>query len=86
MTIEEAIQDLKQYIDTSIGQRMDGLATKEDLKALERRTKTDLSALEQRMDAKLDTVLDAVGERADAVDATQKDHERRITRLEHRAA
>lgn len=75
MTIEEAIKDLKQYIDTSIGQRLDGLATKEDLKALER-----------RMDTKLDTVLDAVGERADAVDETQKDHERRITRLEHYAA
>lgn len=89
MTIEEAIQDLKQYIDVSLKQRMVGLAAKDDLKALA--TKDDLKALEERMASKEDlfesqraiaetltTAIDALAPK-DQID----DHERRITRLEH---
>lgn len=96
MTIEEAIQDLKQYIDVSLNQRMVGLATKDDLKAFV--TKEDLKALEQRIEQRmaskedlfesqlaiaetLTTAIDALASK-DRVD----DHERRITRLEHRSA
>lgn len=96
MTIEEAIQDLKQYIDTSIGQRIDGLATREDVQQLDKRvgaieqgmaTKADVQALEKHMDEKIDTVLNAVGERfnaaEEAIEAQQwKALERRIQVLE----
>lgn len=87
MTIEEAIQDLKQYIDVSLNQRMDGLATKDDLKAFA--TKDDLKALEQRMASKEDLFESqrAIAETlTTAIEDQVDNHERRITRLEHHPA
>jgi len=100
MTIEEAIQDLKQYIDVSVGQRIDGLATSEDFKQLDKRieaieqgmaTKADVQALEKHVDEKLNTVLNAIGERfnaaEEAIEAQQyKALERRIRILEQLTA
>ncbi|XVS66010.1 hypothetical protein ACQPYE_08140 [Actinosynnema sp. CA-299493] len=70
---DEQFEDLKQLIDAR--------AT-----ATERYIDQRIAQSEQRMDAKLDTILDAIGERADAVDTIVQDHERRIVRLEKRAA
>lgn len=91
MTIEEAIQDLKQYIDVSVGQRIDGLATKEDVQRLDKRigaieqtmaTKADVKARESHIDEKLDTVLNAVGERFNA--AEEAIEAQQYKALEHR--
>jgi peptidoglycan hydrolase CwlO-like protein len=86
---EEVIQDLKQFIEATVSQQMAGLATKEDVKALD--AKIDrVDAKIDRLDKKVDAIQDAIAETMthanEAMDATLQDHERRLTRLEHRSA
>lgn len=86
MTNEQLFEDLRQLIEARASATEKYLEQRIDKVEQRVATKEDLKALEQRIDAKFDTVLDAVGERFDALDGTAKDHERRITRLEHHTA
>jgi hypothetical protein len=92
MSIEELLEDLKQFITTTVSQATAGMATKGDIAAIrsEMATKTDLAELRIEMkaghdklsgqisdlDLKVDTIADAQAE-------TMQDHELRLTRLEH---
>ncbi len=80
MTNEELFDDLKQFIEATITQRLSHFATKEDLAQLA--TKEDINSIRgelRLLDDKLDTIHDAVAD-------TVQDHERRIGRLEQRIA
>jgi hypothetical protein len=101
MTNEELFQDLKQFITATVSQQTAHLATKADIDGVVQRidlievkmaTKEDLKDTEHRLSEKMDRVQDAIAETltkaVEAVDTTKKveDHERRLTRLEHRTA
>jgi acetate kinase len=88
---EELFDDLKQFITTQNSQLEERLrsdmVTKDDIASI----KNDMATLAKKadlvdVDEKLDEILKAVGERVVHADDTLRDHERRITRLEHRAA
>lgn len=95
MTNEEILQDLKQFITATVSQQTAHLATKDDITDL----KGDINRLELRMD-QTETKLDQAIEKLDGVAGlvedmhkkqeslieNAKDHEHRITRLEHKLA
>lgn len=80
--LQAEISGAVQHLDKRIGELAEGLQQVNS----EMVTKIDLQELRSTIDEQSNTVLDAIGERADAVEETQKDHERRIARLEHRPA
>jgi hypothetical protein len=95
MTNEQLFDDLKQFIYTTISQQMANVATKDDIDRIDNRidtieakmaTKDDIKHLDQ----KLKDIQEAIGETLDKVndetDATLKDHDKRIRRLEHKLA
>ncbi len=89
MTNEELFDDLKQFIAAQNSQLEEQLradmATKEDLQRLEQSmaTKEDLKEVEKSIHQ---VVGDAMAQVNEENDARLGDHERRITRLEHRSA
>jgi hypothetical protein len=98
MTNEELFADLKQFIEATVSQQVAHLTTKDDLRGLEQHlgtveqrlgtiestmaTKADLHLLDQKLDA----VQDAIGEAFAQSDATLQNHERRLIKLERKAA
>ncbi|WP_148088859.1 hypothetical protein [Saccharothrix texasensis] len=80
--ISGVVQHLDKRID-GLERRMDGIekrmATKEDLTQLRREFKTDLNESHEAIAETLNTGLDSVASKPQV-----DDHERRITRLEHR--
>lgn len=82
MTNEELFKDLKQFITATVSQQTAGLATKEDLAGLA--TKEELVGLA----TKIENLTKEMNGRFDEVMNSEiiKDHERRITKLEHRLA
>ena len=72
---ENAIQDLKQFITSTISQQTANLATKEDVLHIEK---------------KIDELSDSVAEALETTNETSQslhdDHESRITKLEQRTA
>ena len=93
MTNEELITDLKQFITATVSQATADLTTKDDLAAVEHRVDQRLTTVEQgisTLDQKLDHVQEAIAdvftETTELHDAQLKDHERRLRKLEHRAA
>lgn len=89
MTNEELFQDLKQFITATVSQQMAHVATKDDIQdvrsdveGLSRR----LTAVESKLDQVQDAIADTLTQAAEATDATLQDHDKRLRRLEHRAA
>ena len=84
MTNEELLQDLKQFITATVSQQTAHLATKGDVSAI----RADIKALDTKTDQAQDGVGDTLIKLTKALDVTNEvqDHERRLTRLEHRAA
>jgi hypothetical protein len=82
MTNEELFTDLKQFIEATVSQQVAGLATKDDIKALD----TKIDRLDEKVDAIQDAIAETMTHANEAMDATIQDHERRLTRLEHRSA
>ncbi len=79
---QEQIDDLKQFIATTIAHQTSDTATKDDLAEL----KGDIARLDKKV-ADLQTQVSEVIDTAnEAVDTQLKDHEQRITRLEQAAA
>ncbi|HEV2639391.1 MAG TPA: hypothetical protein VGX23_29910 [Actinocrinis sp.] len=82
MTNEELFNDLKQFIDAKLSQER--AHTDEQLGKVQDDIK--------RLDTKIDQVQDGIGDTlvklTKALDVTKevRDHERRLTRLEHRVA
>lgn len=97
---EDVIADLKQFITTTVRQETASLATKDDLARLdvkidgvEQRLTAKIDGLEQRLgglEKKVDQIQAAIGEamsnETERVDTRLDDHDRRLRRLEHRAA
>ena len=84
MTNEELLNDLKQFIATTVSQQTAGLATKDDIKSLRDELKGEIRSVDQKVDAIQDAVAEALTQTNEALDATVQDHERRLKRLEHR--
>jgi archaellum component FlaC len=95
MTIEEMITDLKQFIATTVRQEVVGIEERLNtldakIDGVEQRLNTKIDGVEQRLSAKIDDVQAAIGDvivaETERVDRRFDDHEKRILRLEHRAA
>ncbi len=96
MTNDELFADLKQFIEAAVSQQAAHLDSRLDsaeqrMASIEQRidtiettmaTKADM----QLLDEKLDTIQDAIGDAFTHSDGTLQDHERRLQRLEHKAA
>lgn len=92
---EEVLEDLKQFIAATVSQQTSDLRM--DFERLERRLddKVDgldakINGVEQRLSKRIDDLTDFVSDAIDtaneSADTQLKDHERRITKLEHAAA
>lgn len=85
MTSDE-IQDLKQFIEATVGQQLalhtERLATKEDVERGEQRLGKRLD----EQDEKPDEILTAVGESLHHQDVRLNDHDDRLRKLERKAA
>lgn len=89
MTNEELLHDLKQFITAAVSQATTDLATKKDLEKLETKMNERFAGVDERFDEadeRFDEVLNAIGETTQEQAKTLKDHEVRITRLEHKVA
>lgn len=83
MSNEELFDDLKQFIDGRQAQLEERLSARIDGLEAKMVTKQDLEATERRI---LQSVGDAMSQANDATDTRLDDHEKRLRRLEHRAA
>jgi uncharacterized coiled-coil protein SlyX len=74
---ENTIADFKQFMTATISQQVADI-------------KEDISRLDKKLTKKMNTLSNSVAEALDAsnevITMQLKDHERRITKLEHRAA
>ena len=93
MTNEDLLNDLKQFIDAKFSQEIAHVVTKDDLKATREDLKSEvdglrqeLRATEQHLTGRFDDVSEQLNEIQNAIGTELQDHERRLTRLEHRAA
>ena len=88
MTNEELLQDLKQFIATTVSQQVTGVEQRlgERIDNVEERLSKRIDGLEQKLDHVQDAVAEAISGTNEAVDTTLSDHEQRLRRLEHRAA
>lgn len=91
MTNDELLADLKQFITATVSQATADLATKEELTDLKVGLKSDINHLSVHVDsleATMNERFDELNGRLDEVLNSEiiKDHERRITRLEHNPA
>jgi len=89
---EDTIADLKQFITTTMSQQL-ALQTGELKKEIRDELREDLGSridkLEEKIDdvdTKLNTIANTVGAVLDDDREQIADHEKRITRLEHKAA
>ena len=76
---DDTIQDLKQFIATTITQQTAGLATKEDMASLN-------NHLSAKIDELSNSVADALESNNEANEAQLNDHEQRIKKLEQNIA
>lgn len=76
---EDVIQDLKQFISTTVSQQTSGLATKEDISDLDNK-------LSRKIDDLSDSVADALESGNEATEVHISNHEKRITKLEQKLA
>ena len=85
MTNEQLLEDLKQFVQTTVSQATAGLATKDDLARVE----TKVDGLDNRMGT-LETKVDDLSLKVDTIADTQaeqlEDHDVRLTRLETKTA
>jgi len=72
---DDTVQDLKQFISTTVSQEMANLATKDDI-----------NRLESKIDDLSGSVAEALENTNETTDTQLKDHDKRITRLERKAA
>ncbi|MGH7249908.1 MAG: hypothetical protein ACREGC_02950 [Minisyncoccia bacterium] len=72
---DDTIQDLKQFISTTVSQQMANVATKDDIARIEKKIDHVQAAVEQSV----------IGYTS-AVDEQVQDHEKRLAHLEHKAA
>jgi polyhydroxyalkanoate synthesis regulator phasin len=79
---KDVIDDLKQFITTTISQQLADVASKDDIADL----KGDIARLDKKVDGLQAQVSDAIDASNEATDAQLKDHEQRITRLEQATA
>ncbi|MFI5212796.1 MAG: hypothetical protein ACHQTE_02435 [Candidatus Saccharimonadales bacterium] len=70
---KDVIDDLKQFITAAISQQIDGLETRIDNRF-------------EDSNEKLNEILDVLGQNQQRVDDTLDNHERRIVKLEQKAA
>lgn len=88
MNYDDMITDLKQFIYATVSQATADLATKDELKNLA--TKDDLAKLESKLAADIKEVKDAITDTVfpfiETVDDQVQDHEKRLKKLERRAA
>jgi peptidoglycan hydrolase CwlO-like protein len=90
MTQEELFEDLKQFVTSTVSQSEERIMTHVD--KLDGRIDTlsaRIDSLSERIDSvdeKLDIIQEAIAESIVQQEAILKDHEHRITRLEHREA
>ncbi|MDZ7786051.1 MAG: hypothetical protein U5L95_02930 [Candidatus Saccharibacteria bacterium] len=90
---DDTIQDLKQFIATTVSQQTSDLATKEDITNLEKDISSlekNISKLDKKLSTKIDDLAASVGEALDtsneAIDNQLEDHNKRISKLEQKAA
>lgn len=83
---EDVIVDLKQFIAAAVSQQTSNITARLDRMEDRMATKDDLARLEAKVDDIQTSIGDALSAGNDATDAQLKDHERRITRLEHKPA
>lgn len=85
---DDIIQDLKQFIATTISQQTADMATKEDIVNLA--TKEDIANLDKNLSSKIDDLSNSVAEALEAsnenTDEQLKNYNQRITKLEEKAA
>ena len=84
---EDSLNDLKQFISTTISQQTSDLVARLD-KVDVRLDKVDvrLASVGQKIDDLSVSVTDALDNFDEATDTQLKDHEKRIKRLEHKTA
>ena len=70
---ENVIQDLKQFIAATVSQQTSEIVVR-------------LDKVEQKIDDLSHSVAEAIENTNESTDTQLKDHEHRITRLEHKAA
>ena len=76
---DDTIADLKQFITATISQQTFGLATKEDITNLDKN-------LSSKIDDLSNSVAEALESSNGATEEQLRDHDLRITKLEHKAA
>lgn len=88
---EDTLSDLKQFVAATISQQISSVH--DDVKDLHQdivSIRNDIAQLDHKLSTKIDTLSTSVAEAMDNMDeATHeqlKDHEKRLTRLEHKAA
>lgn len=92
MTNEEMIADLKQFIAATVKQEVAGVEERLTAKidGVEERLDTKIDGVEQRLTKQINDAQAAIGEaianETDRVDARFDEHDRRLRRLESRAA
>jgi len=74
---DTTLNDLKQFIVSTVTQHTSEI--REDIKSLDNK-------LSKKIDDISESVAEAIGNVDEVTDAQLKDHETRITRLEHKAA
>lgn len=79
---DDVVQDLKQFIASTISQQTAEFATKDDINRLA--TKDDINRLETKVDDLSGAVAEALDTSNEAVGEQIADHDSRITRLEHK--
>lgn len=75
---KDSLQDLKQFIEATVSQQL--TRTTSELRA---DMKQMIGAAQEETDMKLNEILNALGETTADQAEQLKDHERRITKLEH---
>jgi len=90
---DDAIQDLKQFISTTISQQISDLATKEDISKLKSdisKLEADISNLDKNLSSKIDDLSNSVSEALESTNETTgeqlRDHNQRIIKLEKKVS
>lgn len=89
MTNEQLLEDLKQFVGATVSQATANLATKDEISSFKADVNERFEAIDKRFDdveTQLNEIQNAVGAELVKAETTAQDHERRIQRLEARAA
>lgn len=76
---DDTIQDLKQFIATTVSQQLSDVASKEDIKQLDEK-------LSNKMDNLSSSVAEAIEQTNEVQESQIKNHEERIVKLEQKTA